>query len=276
MRDVHVVDCHFHLDFRHDPTAYLRKAAGSGIGMLAASCDVAGYGVACAAVSRVPEALVLPALGAHPWWVADGRAGEAELARFEELAPDARAFGEVGLDFSEAHVAEGSRGTQVAAFERACVAADASSRMSGERKPISIHAVRSAGEVLDILEVTGCLESCSCVFHWFSGSLPELRRAIDAGCWFSANPRGLATGRGREYAKLVPAGRLLVETDMPPAADDGGFSADEHAELLASATRLLAQARRQDAIELSGRLLASSRKLLGLGGHASLHQGAKA
>ena len=36
--------------------------------------------------------------------------------------------------------------------------------------------------VLDILDKTGCLEYCCCIFHWFTGSNEDLTRALRAGC----------------------------------------------------------------------------------------------
>lgn len=227
-----LVDMHFHLEFLDDPEAFVREAAVEGIGMLAVSCDVDGYLKTLRALDAMRTPFAAAALGAHPWKAAAGDVTDEQLERFEELAPSAAAFGEVGLDFADRHTPAGSHGRQLAAFERICVAADASARAAQVRKPLSIHAVRAADEVLDVLEKTGCLESCACIFHWFSGSNPQLLRAREAGCWFSINPKGIATGRGREYAKLVPADRMLLESDCPEQ-DEGRFRAAQLAGLLA-------------------------------------------
>ena len=53
------------------------------------------------------------------------------------------------------------------------------------------------------------------IFHWFSGSSAQLKRARDLGCFFSVNAFMLQTKRGREYAKAIPLDRLLIETDLP-------------------------------------------------------------
>ncbi|MBE6471190.1 MAG: TatD family deoxyribonuclease, partial [Coriobacteriaceae bacterium] len=50
-------------------------------------------------------------------------------------------------------------------------------------------------------------------------------RAVRAGCYFSVNARMLATRRGREYARILPGERLLLETDLPPESDPA-FSLD--------------------------------------------------
>jgi hypothetical protein len=75
---------------------------------------------------------------------------------------------------------------------------------------------RAAGTALDVLEQTGCLATCRCIFHWFSGSTEDLWRAIRAGCWFSVNEMQASTRRAKEQLKLIPKDRLLLETDLPP------------------------------------------------------------
>ena len=211
-----LVDMHFHLEFAPDPAEVLQELEERGISVLAVSCDAAGYLRSRAAMADVAPALSLPALGLHPWWVADGRVDDTMLEEFERLAPDAHAFGELGLDFNDKHTTPDSHARQLEVFERACVAAAASARAAGVRKPLSLHSVAATTDELAILERTGCLDACSCIFHWFSGSLPHLEQAREAGCWFSFNQMGMRTGKGREYCKLIPADRLLLETDLPP------------------------------------------------------------
>ena len=118
-------------------------------------------------------------------------------------------IGEIGLDFGWRHAA--SREMQTTMFESIA-------SWSAERggKLLSLHSIKAAGETLDVLERSGALEACTCVFHWFSGASDQLKRAVDAGCYFSCGPRMLATKRGREYVKAIPAPRLLLETDAPP------------------------------------------------------------
>ena len=144
-------------------------------------------------------------LGTHPWW-ADG---SFDADRFEKLAEHERFIGEIGLDLGRRH--EENRQAQLDAFE---TAAGICARQGN--KIVSLHAVHSSAEVLDVLERTGVLQTCTCIFHWFTGPSDLLKRAISAGCRFSAGPRMLVTGKGREYVKAIPAGQLLLETDAPP------------------------------------------------------------
>ncbi|MDI9591275.1 MAG: TatD family hydrolase [Acidobacteriota bacterium] len=227
-------DMHVHLDLMRDARGVAREAERVGLGMLAVTVTPDGYERAAKALSG--RANVRVGVGLHPWWVADGRCGAGDVARAAELARRARFVGEVGLDLSGSHVPDGSLDVQVAAFE---VVADACAETSDVRAPkvLSLHSVRAADITLDVLERTGCLASCACVFHWFSGTGDELHRAVRAGCHFSVNEMMLRTRRGREYARQLPAERLLLETDLPPGEDASCTARD----ILASLERTAGQ-----------------------------------
>lgn len=153
------------------------------------------------------------AVGLHPWWVsADEGCLAEELRAFDSALPETRYVGEVGLDFSKRRIV--TRDAQLCAFRHI---ANACAKDGG--KVLSIHCVKAYDDVLSILDNSGCFVSCACIFHWFSGSFPQLAQAVDAGCFFSVSARTLETKRGREYAKAIPLRKLLLETDAPAAID---------------------------------------------------------
>ena len=121
-------------------------------------------------------------------------------------------MGEVGLDFTKRRIA--TRDAQLRAFRHI---ANACAKDGG--KVLSIHCVKAYDDVLSILDSSGCFVSCTCIFHWFSGSFQQLEQAADAGCFFSVGARMLETKKGSEYAKAVPLRKLLLETDAPAAID---------------------------------------------------------
>lgn len=249
-------DMHCHLGFTPDPARAAADAATRGIGGL--SCTVAPSEYEALTPQLATASSMRVALGAHPWWIADRRIDETQLATFCALAPGARFIGEIGLDFAGARDTEESRALQRAAFERILAACDkvatdptaldafaasdettasttlATSDTSGTTtsnqatvavdaplpKLLSIHAVNAAGDVLDALQAAGTLARHQAIFHWFSGSSDDLQRALHAGCFFSVGPRMLASRRGREYARQIPLDRLLLETDMPARAGE--------------------------------------------------------
>jgi len=196
-------DAHCHLDFMSNGEDVARAAAHDGVKVFANTVDLDGFEKARKRFGNHPNVLV--GVGTHPWWVDDS----FNPNRFERLARQTEFVGEVGLDFSSKHAA--NREAQINAF---ALIANICARQG--RKLLSIHAVKSASTVLDILERADTLATCTCIFHWFSGSGDELVRAREAGCYFSVNPMMLATRRGREYVRQLPADRLLVETDAPP------------------------------------------------------------
>ena len=198
-------------------------------------------------------------LGLHPWYVREDWRPQAEA--FEALMPQAGAFGELGLDFSNRH--KGSADAQVAAFNWLLQAIASQARRSTAPPLLSLHAVHSADAVLEALRKTGALDCCRVVLHWFSGSGEELAAARQAGCYFSVGPHMLASRRGRAYGAQIPASHLLLETDEPSegAVLEGAAWRGQ----LEGALGQLAALRRADAAELGAAIAATSRQLLGLG-----------
>lgn len=213
-----LIDAHCHLGFSTDADALAAACVREGIGLFDCGVDPSDFAGARARDARYNA--IAAGVGLHPWWIADGRCGKAEVELLCELAARERFIGEVGLDFSPRFA--GTEEMQLAAFERLCATIDARPL---PRRVISIHAVRAAGAVLDTLGAHGLLDSAagtpSVIFHWFSGTSKELSRARAAGCYFSINERMLKTRRGREYARQIPLDRLLLETDLPgePGSD---------------------------------------------------------
>ena len=248
-------DMHCHLGFADNAAELAAALAADGGGALSATVEPAEYVRMCESLAG--ESAVRVGLGLHPWWLDEDRCGEEDVARCVELVREARFIAEIGLDFGKRR--EASRDVQLDAFRRICAVA-------GETggKVLSLHAAGAAAEVLDVLEETGCLASggegsCDCILHWYSGPSDQLLRAERLGCFFSINPRMLQTKRGREYARILPADRLLLETDLPPSAG-GAFDADEIPRVLADTLAELEALRGEP---LAARIAKSSAELLG-------------
>ena len=132
---------------------------------------------------------------------------------------------------------------------------------------ISIHAVRSAGAVLDVLESHRLLipnpDSPVIIFHWFSGTSDELVRARNAGCYFSVNECMLATKRGREYARQIPLDRLLLETDAP-AEPNTETSAQSLIRSLTRTSMRIATLKNCDVQHIESAVLANARSVFDL------------
>lgn len=211
-----LIDAHCHLDLMAYPNAVADETAAIGLGVFDCGVDPRDFAAAKKRASRYPN--IIAGVGLHPWWLADGRCGLAEVNLLCKVAAQERYIGEVGLDFSARFA--GSEPLQIQALDRL---SDALVQCPLAGRVISIHAVRSAGAVLDVLESHGLLipnpDSPAIIFHWFSGTSDELVRARNVGCYFSVNERMLASKRGREYARQIPLDRLLLETDAPAEAN---------------------------------------------------------
>lgn len=253
-------DAHCHLDLMLSPDTAASESAALGLGLFDCGVNPRDFSAANERARRQPG--IIASIGLHPWWLADGRCGPAEVNLLCEVAAQERYIGEVGLDFSARFA--GSELLQIQAFDRLC---DALVQHPLVGRVISIHAVRSAGTVLDILESHGLLipnpDSPAIIFHWFSGTSDELVRSRNAGCYFSVNERMLATKRGREYVRQIPLDRLLLETDAPAEAN-AETSAQSLIKSLTRASERIASLKNCDAKHIESAVLGNSRSVFGL------------
>lgn len=227
-------DMHCHLGFMSNALQVVRDAEALGLAVFANTVTPREYQASLRELVDQPNVRI--GVGLHPWWIADGRASGDDVDLAVAQVDGSVFVGEVGLDFSPAHADPATYARQLCVFER-IIRACAFEPHPERRRVISIHAVRSASAVLDVLDRTDCLDECACILHWFSGTGDELHRAVQAGCFFSINEMMLRTRRGREYARQIPEGQLLTETDLPPE-EDKPFSAEE---IAASLERTLSQ-----------------------------------
>ena len=242
------------------PDAVADEATALGLGLFDCDVDPRDFVSAHGRTRRLPT--VIKGIGLHPWWLADGRCGPAEVNLLCEVAAQERYIGEVGLDFSARFA--GSEPLQIQALNRLC---DALVQHPLTGRVISIHAVRSARAVLDVLESHGLLipnpDSPVIIFHWFSGTSNELARARNANCYFSVNERMLATKRGREYARQIPLDRLLLETDAP-AEPNTETSAQSLIRSLTGTSERIASLKNCDAKRIESAVLANAHSVFDL------------
>jgi TatD DNase family protein len=148
---------------------------------------------------------VRAALGLHPQLVAEHW---REIELWEKLLGESRYVGEVGLDAGPRYVSSMARQEEIFRRVLSCCA------VAGD-KILTIHSVRSATKVLDLIEEHVPRGRAKFVFHWFTGSRVEAVRAAALGCYFSVNGQMLRSDRGRTLVSSLPEDRLLTETDGP-------------------------------------------------------------
>lgn len=194
-----MIDTHCHVDLYPDPSGIAEQAARAGVLTIIVTNLPSAFDRAYPHVRSMRTMRL--ALGLHPL---EAIRHASERARFRELVPMTSYIGEVGLDFSPAAVATKSLQLESFRFVLECV--------QGQRKFITVHSRRAEAELLDILQEQGI---GPVVFHWYSGPLNVLQRALRAGHLFSINPAMIVGERGRKIIDQIPPSQILTETDGP-------------------------------------------------------------
>ena len=211
MSNLTYFDAHVHANLMDTPLNVARSSHDAGLAFFTCGVTPQDY---LELSPQLTQGNIRVGLGAHPWYISDGRVTQKDIELLLELMEQTPYLGEIGLDFSSRYCVDGLQDLQVKAFTKICTRAAELSR-NGQPRVLSMHTVRSVDAVLDTLEQTGAAQSCVPIIHWFSGSSEELQRAIKLGCWFSVGEMSLKTKRGREYAEVYPKNKLLTETDLP-------------------------------------------------------------
>lgn len=266
-----LVDSHCHLQadrFDDDADAVIAAARRAGVErLLVPGWNIASSGQALELVER--HAWLDAAAGIHPHDAA--KVGEDAYTRLGELAADPRiaAIGETGLDYDrlfspvEAQLANLRRHLQL-------------SLSTG--KPLILHCRSAAGRrdaqdaLLDELRSAGFGgpgphavfgSRPPGVLHSFSGPVDYARAALDLG--FAISISGLAFRRGEEataeVVPMVPADRLLVETDAPFLAPPGAPRRRNEPEWVRITAEWVADRRRDDPAVFGRRLVAAYDRL---------------
>ncbi len=158
-----------------------------------------------AALARKHPGLIIPSFGLHPWreptegWL-------DQLVHFLDTVPDA-CVGECGLDrWIEGYDID--RQTEVFTTQLDLAAA--------RNLPISIHCLKAWGQLVDLLE-SRPLPRRGFLLHSYGGSAELVPRLAKLGAYFSFSGYFLHERKQnvRDAFRLVPADRLLIETDAP-------------------------------------------------------------
>jgi len=196
-----MMDFHCHLDLYKNPYSVASEIIRNEIFVLSVTTTPSAYEKTSSIASN--KQFIATGIGLHPQLVHQ-RANE--VPQINNWIGKTDFVGEIGLDggpeYSE------SWDTQIEIFKHVL----SLSNNNGGRI-LSIHSRRASKQVLDCLEQN--LISNTPILHWFSGSLKELKRAIDIGCWFSVGPAMLFGKKGKELLRLMPKDKVLLETDGP-------------------------------------------------------------
>jgi TatD DNase family protein len=259
---VQLIDTHCHLTFEQlvgDIEAVVDRSKTAGVtGWITIGTDPEHNQKAVELADRFEN--MYATVGIHPHDAKDVTA--KTLSELKELAGSEKvvAVGETGLDF---HYDFSPRQDQRRAFE---------AQLEIARQlnlPVIIHCREAFDEMIDILErfigVKGRLKGV--VFHCFSGTAQQARIVLDHGFYISFT--GVVTfknaQKAREAAKIVPADRLMLETDCPYMSPEPmrKQKINEPA-LMVHTARFLAELKEMDPADFARAVTTTSKSFFGL------------
>jgi TatD DNase family protein len=255
-----MIDSHCHLAdeaFQVDLDAAIARAREAGL--TAALCILAAGDEAEAARARMVRErwpAVRFATGVHPHAAGEfaGRPeAAAAIARTQATAFGACGIGEIGLDY---HYDFAPREVQQQVFAAQLAAARELDR------PVIIHTREATDDTFALLKESGGVRG---VFHCFTGDAAMARRALEIGFYLSF--AGIVTFPKaeslREAARIVPADRLLIETDSPYLAPVPHRGTRNEPAYVARVAESLARTRGEDARALAERTSGNFAALFG-------------
>jgi TatD DNase family protein len=199
-----LVDMHCHIDLDKNWKPLLTKIVEQDVIVLTVSNRPDYYELGASRLQVSPN--IKLGLGFHPQLVDEDF--EKFLPQLEALIPGAKFIGEIGLDGSGDHKDYMEFQEEVLSF----ILRECSSDISQDRV-LSLHTRKAEKKTLDILEDHP--DTGTPVLHWFTGSLPQAKRALELGAYFSINPKMTKTKKGKELISVVPLNRIFTETDYP-------------------------------------------------------------
>lgn len=241
-----LIDFHCHLDLYPDHETLVSECERLGIYTLAVTTTPRAWSRNRDIVLSTKR--VRAALGLHPQVVAE-RA--EELSLWEKYLPETRYVGEIGLDASPRYYRSMELQKKVFTRMLSCCAE------AGD-KILTVHSVRSASVVLDLIEAHLPNDRGRVVLHWFTGTKAEAKRAVELGCYFSINREMANSARGQALIGMLPIERVLTETDGPFTVVNGRQARPADVSL---AIDSMAEIRRQPISEIMAALEDNLRRL---------------
>ncbi|MCA1905021.1 MAG: TatD family hydrolase [Desulfarculus sp.] len=249
------IDSHAHLDMLPHLDQALAAAKEAGVEQIVTiGVDLESSRAAAKLAAAHPQ--VFASLGLHPHDAE--KADEGYWREMEALARRSRpvAIGECGLDF---YRDLSPRPAQRAAFARQiALALELGLPLvvhdrDAHRETAAMLAEHDAGRVGGVL-------------HCFSGDLELARKVLDLG--FSLGVTGVITYKNaralRELVRLVPAERLLIETDCPYLAPEPWRGKPNQPAYVARTCAGLAQALERPVEEVAALTTANARRVFAL------------
>lgn len=208
-------DVHAHLDLfsSEELEGVLERAKDKGVKAIVTSgVDVKSNRAALElakshSTSQGINGIIKAALGIYPTdalKMSDGEV-DAELDFIRKNRNRINAIGEVGLDYLRTEKKE-ERERQREVFAKQIELAKELD------KPLVVHSRRAEKEAVDMLISASAKKA---VMHCCMADMKTIKRASDAGLYFSIPALILRSSHFKKLVEVVPSSRLLTETDAP-------------------------------------------------------------
>lgn len=203
-----LIDTHAHLDELKNLDLVLEEAKKAGIIAIVAVGSNQQSNGRTLEVAQQHRQFVYPALGLHPWELANLGPLEIDdnLRFIEQNIASAVAVGEIGLDYDKRVLKVASKELQQEVLGRLLNIA------RKYAKPAIIHSRYAWKDALNLVQDVGIDKA---VFHWFTGFSSVLKDIIEAGYFVSATPAAEYHEEHRRAVKEAALQKLLLETDCP-------------------------------------------------------------
>lgn len=231
--DVNLTDTHCHLDMIPDEKIALLRAKEAGVGTIinvGTSIDASKQSIAIANSTDLVE--IYATCGIH------AQEGPKDIKKYgknfiEELKKTAVSskkvvgIGECGMDYFEVESAQGivtlrqAQGKQATSDKEKKEQRElfeAQVQLANELElPLIIHCRNAWEDTFRLLSIDNRQSTLRGLFHSWTGTVEQAKRALSLGFYISIS--GIVTfknsGEIPEVAKMIPADRILVETDSP-------------------------------------------------------------
>jgi len=202
-----------HESFRHDVADVLARAHAHGVAQLVVTGASAQGTRDAHALAQLHPGVLFATAGVHPHHASDFDADTESLLREYHAKPDVVAVGETGLDYYRNF---SPREAQLFAFEHQLQLAVECG------KPLFLHQRDAHADFIacldNVLNDSGRGRISRAVVHCFTGDAQELADYLDRDFYIGITGWICDERRGthlRELVKIIPANRLLLETDAP-------------------------------------------------------------
>ncbi len=203
-----MVDTHAHLDdeaFEPDRHDVITRALERGVrAIVTIGTSLESSRQAIRLAETYPQ--VYAVIGLHPTHAEQWTVGEEDLWRDLAQHPRVVGIGETGLDYYWKTCPPEVQANVFRIFLRLA---------KETQKPVVIHNRDASDDVLRIVQEETCPELCG-IMHCFSGNADQMRQSLDLNFYISfAGNVTYKKSALSDIVPLVPADRILVETDCP-------------------------------------------------------------